>query len=212
MSKSHALNVQPLIPARPHRTDAASCLHPSASGNLADDKARKTWAQIQRAGFNQPPITLHNSGAAPERIYFAAPMTLYGTPEYAYAIAEIAARWPGADIVGSAGLYSSTSHWLNTFEDHAARCDAVAILLKQDTTIAQGACIEGVYMSHKKLAFMIALRCFKIPKSYVEVFVTGRIVGMRHPNYWTAAKFDPPPRIKMPVKAASARLTNGKRR
>jgi hypothetical protein len=99
VDRSHA---QPKTAYSPKMREGSGLLE---HGNIAN--AQKSWTQIQNDGAEQPPVNLFNSGVMPSRIYFAAPMPLYGTAKYSTAITRAHELWPGAEIVSVENLYHS---------------------------------------------------------------------------------------------------------
>jgi len=74
-------------------------------------------------------------------IYAAHPMTTYGTPREARALARIASLAPGAEIIDPAARYSNTAHWQHDWPRLVSQLAALVVFGDRGRTLGTG-CIH----------------------------------------------------------------------
>lgn len=83
-------------------------------------------------------LTLVAPLLTPARIYVACPVTTYGTPPKASALARLAEAFPGAEVVDPARLYASDADWLSTWPSVLGGLDALVVVPAPDRSIGAG--------------------------------------------------------------------------
>lgn len=99
------------------------------------------------------------------RIYVAHPMTAYGTPWEAKALAELGRLLPGVELIDPSERYSSDSGWLRGWPRMLRSLAGLVVLADEAGTIGTGVLREIV----DALAARVALAAFDPERGLVEL-------------------------------------------
>lgn len=99
------------------------------------------------------------------RIYVAHPMTAYGTPWEAKALAELGRMLPGVELVDPSVRYSSDAGWLRAWPRMLRSLAGLVVLADEAGTVGTGVLREIV----DALAAGVALAAFDSERGLVEL-------------------------------------------
>ncbi len=108
--------------------------------------------RLWRGGLAGPSLLTQLDECGRSIRYLAAPVGVYGTARYVRVVTRLAAA--GDEFVlGAAGLYSSTPHWVAWWPSILERVAAVSVLGAPDGTIGRGVYIEACDAEKRGCAF-----------------------------------------------------------
>jgi hypothetical protein len=125
-------------------------------------------------------------GTSAPRIYAAHPMTTYGSPREAKALARIAALAPGAEIVDPANRYRDTAHWRRDWPELVPRLSAVLVFGDSHGAVGTG-CVHELADAWR-LGVPVAMLD---GRGTCRQLIGLRILSERRRNAWRAAVLVP---------------------